>query len=806
MNHDIRMTAKKIQSRLEWVSGLVYRQHQPLEPLRLERLGLEKPKLEDNGVGVALLPRTYWGGQDINFGLRGSFCVPSHFDQTAPIALFLPLGEAGEFSHAEALVYIDGQPFGTTDRHHQEVLLTPQFADGLPHSLLLHGWTGTLGAMGGESGRQIFIGDYGLVQIDQNTRDFLALARTALQAANLLEEINPTKNLLYNTLNTAFIALEARDFYQTVPTALELLRAGIAASGAPLELTVIAAGHAHIDVAWLWTLGQTRHKVARTWQNVLRLMEQFPEYQFTQSQPQLYQYALEDSPALFEQIKAKVKAGRWEVIGGMWVEADCNISGGESLARQLILGRKFFSTHFGAGTESPVLWLPDVFGYAWNLPQLIKLAGLEYFFTIKIGWNQVNQLPFDSFWWQGIDGTKVLTHFSTTPDTPWSGEPSTPDMKNYATYNAQLNAFGALGSWAKLKHKAVQKTMLMSYGYGDGGGGPTREMLEDAQILKSFPAVPKVRQGKVIDFFRQLEAESGARLPTWNAELYLEIHRGTYTSQARNKRANRRAEFLLHNAEFAATFASLLEPSFRYPHAQLIEAWQLICLNQFHDIIPGSSIGAVYKESLEQYEQIQHLGKSVLESALEVVKTKVGGDVVLVNPTGFPRSDLAFWAGKLPPSMGFGQHFHTQETEHGTLIASDYTFFPYSARALQFSDELADEPYGSLQITKNLLENDLLRVELNDSGDIVRIFDKEVKREMLPKGAIANQFQAFEDRPLMWDAWDIDIFYDDKMYLATPASSIRILESGSLRATLELERQILGSLYTQKISLTRWLP
>ncbi len=810
MNHDIRMTAKKILARLELVSNLVYRQRQPLEPLLFEKLTdeLEKPQLEAEAHGIPILPRSYWGGQNINFVLRGAFQVPNHFDLDAAIALFLPLGEAGEFSHAEALVYVDGKPFATTDRHHQEILLTREFTSGTAHRLVLHGWTGTLGAMGGESGRQIFMGDYALVQIDQPTRDFVALARTALQTANLLEEINPVKNLLYNALDAAFLLLDTREpfdgFYQTVPHALETLRTAVANCGAPLELEVIAAGHAHIDVAWLWTLGQTRQKLRRTFWNVLRLMEQFPEYKFTQSQPQLYQYALEDDPALFKTIKEKVREGRWEIIGGMWVEADCNISGGESLARQLILGRKFFRQHFGEGTESPVLWLPDVFGYAWNLPQLIKQAGLEYFFTIKIGWNQVNQLPFDSFWWQGLDGTKVLTHFSTTPDTPWSGEPTTPDMKNYATYNAQLNAFGALGSWAKLKHKAVQKTMLMSYGYGDGGGGPTREMLENAQVLRSFPAVPKVRQGKVIDFFRQLEAESGAKLPTWNAELYLEIHRGTYTSQARNKRANRKCEFLLHDAEFLATYASFLEPSFAYPHAVLEQAWKLLCLNQFHDIIPGSSIGAVYKESLEQYEEIRRLGSTVLEMALEVVKTQVGGDVVLVNPTGLPHSGLAFWDGKLPAGKSFGEFVHTQELEHGTLIACDYALQPYSARALQFLDVVVDQPSGYLRIEKNLLENDFLRIELNEAGDIVRILEQDSEREILPHGAIANQFQAFEDRPLMWDAWDIDIFYDDKMFLAQPATSIRILETGPLRVMLEVERQILNSRYTQRISLARW--
>ena len=226
---------------------------------------------------------------------------------------------------------------------------------------------------------------------------------------------------------------------------------------------VIAAGNANWDVAWLWTLAQTRRKAGRTFHTVLRLMEQFPDYHFTQSQPQLYDFVRQDYPALFAAIQTAVRDGRWEPIGGMWVEADCNLTGPESLARQFLLGRTFFREHFGADVESPVLWLPDVFGYAWSLPQLIKSAGMEYFFTIKIGWNRVNKMPVDSFWWQGIDGTQVLTHFSTTPDTPWgSAAPVRDDLLKSATYNADLTAFTALGSWANLKHKETQRVMLMS--------------------------------------------------------------------------------------------------------------------------------------------------------------------------------------------------------------------------------------------------------------------------------------------------------------------------------------------------------
>ncbi len=810
MKHTIRLTRQKIGRYQKVVEPLVYRQQENLAPFRYKAMAeldaqLLDPKFNDSTWD--LLPhRSYWGGANVNFVMRGTFVVPATFDVAEPVALRLLLGDAGQFSHPEALVYIDGEPFAAVDRHHHEVLLKPEHGDGRIHHLLLWGWTGTIGY---EAGKQLFLRECSVVQIHQPTRNFLAGSRTALETAELLEATNPAQMRLLNALDAAYQRLDLREpfgdaFYASVPEALTCLREGIASAGASLDADLIAAGHAHIDVAWLWPLAETRRKAARTFHNVLRLMDQFPNYHFTQSQPQLYDFVRQDDPALFEGIKQRVADGRWEPIGGMWVEADCNITGSESLARQFLLGRTFFREHFGETAESPLLWLPDVFGYAWNLPQLIKLAGLDYFFTIKIGWSQVNKMPYDSFWWQGIDGTKVLTHFSTTPETPWRSEKPLPqDLFKSATYNAQLRAFTALGSWAKLQHKETQNVLLMSYGYGDGGGGPTREMNENAEWLQSFPAQPRVQQGKVIDFFRRLEAESGAELPTWNSELYLELHRGTLTTQSRNKRDHRKTEFLLHDVEYLASLASLLDGDFPYPHEMLRQAWQLQCLQQFHDIIPGSSIHQVYVESAEQYAQIRAMATAVSQTALSTIQQHTGGDLLLINPTSFARNDLAFWPGDLPG----GQHLadvYTQAVDGGTLLGG-MAMGAYAVRPFSLTSGQAAQPDPEqfpLHITPSLLENVYLRVELNEAGDICRIYDKTQQRELLPPGAIANQFQAFPDRPLNWDAWDIDIYYDDKLYLAEPATSIEIVETGPLRATLAIERRILNSSFRQHISLT----
>ena len=807
MNHQVRWTLQKIAQRLNLIAPLVYRRRQALPPFRYQSLPSPSvaPPLDQNSddSGWSVIePQTYWGAWRTNFVMRSRLQVPDDWEKDVPLALYLPIGKSGDFSHPEALVYIDGTSYAACDRHHQEILLRPEWHDGQEHTLLLHGWTGLEEA----DAAQLLMRTCEVVQLDQPTRDFITTARVALGAAGALAETIPARGKLLFALDKAFTILDTREpfgenFYASVPVAHAALREDIAEAGAALDATVVATGHAHMDVAWLWTLGQTRRKASRTFHTVQRLMEQFPDYHFTQSQPQLYDYIRKDHPELFEAIKQRIAEGRWEPTGGMWVEADCNLSGAESLARQFLLGRSFFTKYFGPEAESPVLWLPDVFGYAWALPQLIKQAGLEYFFTIKIGWSQYNRLPYDSFWWQGIDGTRVLTHFSPTPEV---------GSAYASTYNAKATPEDVLGTWTNFRqkdlgHDKITPPVLMAFGYGDGGGGPTREMLENLHEMADFPSLPRTRQGNVGEFFRELEATTGALLPTWNGELYLEYHRGTYTTQSRNKRANRKSEFLLHDAEFLATQALLLNAAYRYPQDSLQRAWELVCLNQFHDIIPGSSIHDVYVESQQQYGEISELGTGVRDEALKAIASHVGGDLLLANPTSFVRDDLAFWPEHLPAGHHLqesttGETVYAQSSEQGTWIAAS-ALPQFSVTGLAIVEGSVAQPQTEMAATQTLLENKYVRIELNEAGDITRVYDKVRAREVLPQGAIANQFQAFEDRPMQWDAWDVDIFYDDKQWLADPASSVRVLDAGPLRATLEIKRRILHSDYTQLISL-----
>ena len=818
MLHKTRWTSQKITKRLDLIEPLVYRRKFPLAPFQYTTLAsvAENPPLGSDAADhnwQPIAPHSYWGDWTTNFVMRTAFTIPVEWESDAPVALYLPIGEANDFSHPEALVYIEDTAYAGCDRHHQEILLADKWHNGRSHSLMLHGWTGLPDLFSADLEPKLFMRPCFLVQIDQPTRDFVASVRVALGIADLLDDNQLAKSHLYNALNHAFQLLDTCEpltetFYASVPAAHAALQAGIERAGPPLDASIVASGHAHIDVAWLWTVAQSRRKAGRTFYTVMRLMEQFPDYHFTQSQPQLYDYVRQDYPELYEAIKTEVENGRWEAIGGMWVEADCNLSGAEALARQFLLGRTFFREQFGPEAESPILWLPDVFGYAWNLPQLIKEAGLEYFFTIKISWNQYNRIPYDSFWWQGLDGTKVLTHFSTTQE---KGAFYSKEARRPSTYNGEVGPLEVLSSWINLQQKETHQEVLMAYGYGDGGGGPTREMQENIREMAHFPATPQIKNGRSLDFFRTLEAEAGDRLPTWNGELYLEYHRGTYTTQARNKRGNRKSEILLHDAEFLAAWAALTS-DYAYPHTDVTRAWQLLCLNQFHDVLPGTSIAEVYADSQQDYQTIANIGQQVCDSAITALAQKMGtADIIAINPTSHNGRKFGILPEQLDESQTLvnvdtNQPVTTQTVADGTLIELPHIGAYGAVRLVQsWRLDQSEITTNSLKIYQTsgdtILENALLRIVFDANGDLVSLFDKEVDRHVLPAGTHANSFQLFEDRPLAWDAWDIDIFYDDKQWQADPATSLTIIETGPLRVGLEIKRRLLHSEIVQCVYL-----
>ncbi len=533
----------------------------------------------------------------------------------------------------------------------------------------------------------------------------------------------------------------------------------------------LCIGHTHIDVAWLWTLAQTREKVLRSFSTVLALMKKYPEYKFMSSQAQLYKYLKEESPELYAEVKEMVRQGRWEVEGAMWVEADCNLSSGESLVRQILYGKRFFKDEFGV--DCKVLWLPDVFGYSAALPQILQKSGVESFVTSKIGWSETNQMPYDTFWWQGIDGTDIFAFFMTAQDKHRGKEPA-----RNVTYNAKLNPGQLQGAYDRYQQKDISNEVMITFGYGDGGGGPTRKDLEYYKRLKKgLTAVPKAKMEFAGDMLRRVRARAleNPKTPRWQGELYLEYHRGTYTSQAKNKRYNRKSEFLMEKAETAALTNQILNGAC-YPAQQLHDAWETVLLNQFHDIIPGSSIHEVYEVSEQQYQTVLQTGTDIVTQAMDSIAENLAtdGGILVYNPNSFEGA--------------------------GTVNVDGASLYVEGIPAKGYKVVTPHPVRGSVNVSETALENDFFRIELDASGAFTRLYDKKNAREVLKIGERGNVLTAYEDYPRDYDNWEISNYYREKAWALSDKAEIRCVTDGA-RAGVEIRKSFMHSVIQQKIWL-----
>jgi alpha-mannosidase len=544
------------------------------------------------------------------------------------------------------------------------------------------------------------------------------------------------------------------------------------------------AGHSHIDVAWLWPLKETARKVGRTYSTVMALMDEYPDYHFVCSQVPLFIYLKENFPSIYEKVKARIAEGRFEPIGGTWVENDCNLVSGESLVRQCLYGQRFFKKEFGVDVK--VGWLPDVFGYSGAMPQIYKKSGLDYFMTTKLRWNDTNPFPYNTFWWEGIDGTRIFTHFSHGSYSAYV----TPDemRKFWDTYNSKLSC----------------PEFMIPFGYGDGGGGPNRKELEYLTRLKDIPGVPKARTGRTHDFFKCLETEC-RDLPTWVGEFYFELHRGTYTSQAKTKRYNRKSELALRDAEQLSSVASGM--GFVYPKQELVSDWETVLLNQFHDVIPGSSITEVYKDSEEQYRQVLSSAKTITENALEHITQNIdtagdGAPIIAFNTLSWERSGAVAIPGRKSNTQVLDAEGHpipSQQTADGLIFwAEGIPSCGY--KVFRLTDGKGEERSPFTVDGKNI-STPYYNIEFGSDGSITRLYDRENFREVLPKGARANILQVFEDKPSNWDAWDIELQYQDKMWEFTASKPPVVLENGPVRLVVEAELKYGKSTINQKIIL-----
>lgn len=544
----------------------------------------------------------------------------------------------------------------------------------------------------------------------------------------------------------------------------------------PQAGSIAISGHAHIDLAWLWPIDETRRKARRTFHTAVDLMDRYPEYRFNQSTAQYYSWLEEDDPALLERIKEKVAAGQWEPIGAMWVEPDTNMPTGESFVRQLLYGIRYFDRMFGRERRTNVNWLPDCFGFSPAFPQLLRLAGLDSFFTHKTNWSERNKLPSDLFWWEGLDGSRVLMH---TYDNPAGG------------YNGWLGARAAVETWRNYQDKESNPESLLLFGWGDGGGGPTENMLQRAGQLADFPAMPALRYVNVGEWFSDIKkrAEDGTKLPVWVGEIYLEYHRGTLTTQGRTKYLHRRAERALITAETLGSMAVLLGAPIA---SSLEEHWRVLLRNQFHDIIPGSSIREVYETAEVELSCVVRAGTAAQQTHLEAIARRTGkrGErlgVLIVNPDLSSRPLRLVSPDPLPGG---------QSVERGSVLAADRDI-PGLSAAIVLQSNL--KPVAALAVGADFLENQLIRLELSPDGTLKSVFDKRANRECL--AGRGNQIRAYVDKPRLFDAWDIEEDYTAQSEEILATGPIEIVEPGPHRAALRITRKFRSSSITQTIRL-----
>ena len=736
----------------------------------------------------------HWYGKDRHYWFKTAFTLPQAL-AGKPIWLHVStqIEEWDDAKNPQFLLFVNGKAVQGIDMNHREPLLPGTAQAGEEILLELQAYTGILHT------------EFNLIvdmrEVDPEIEKLYYDLWVPLSAFPRMDKDDKNRRDIEDILNDTINFLDLRtpysdSFYESLREASDYIDKTLYSDLAGYrDVIATCIGHTHIDVAWWWTVEQTREKVGRSFATVLKLMEEYPNYKFMSSQPQLYAFLKERYPELYEQVKRRVKEKRWEPEGGMWVEADCNLTSGESLVRQFIHGKRFFVEEFGKEADSRILWLPDVFGYSGALPQILKKCGIDYFMTTKLAWNQFNKVPYDTMMWRGIDGTEVLTHLVTTLDV---GQP----VENFfTTYNGRLHADAIMGGWQRYQNKDINNDILVSYGYGDGGGGPTREMLETSKRMeKGVKGIPTVRQEFSRTYFEELErrVKDNRRLPVWEGELYFEYHRGTLTSMARNKRSNRKSELAMMDLELLSVMAEGLLP---YPAKDLEGMWKTILLNQFHDILPGSSIHEVYEVTKKEYGEISEKAASLKTERVRAL-AGAGDGVTVFNTTGKERSDMVCLGDikALALEDGEGNLYPVQQTAEGAVVyvkglpAKGYKTFGI---ATGLPEAEAGTPF---KLTgEYFLETPYYQVHLDRQGLFTSIYDKENEREIIQEGKRANLMRMYEDKPIYYDNWDIDIYYTEKFWDADGLERMEWVEKGPLRMTLELERKISNSTIRQKI-------
>lgn len=708
-------------------------------------------------------------GYDKHFWFSFKVKTPERIENKE-YALFFTSGREGEWdaTNPQGLVYLNGKVKNGIDVNHRKVYLEPD----TEYDVLLYIYTGTV--------EIDVLMQADLVLIDNKVKELYYDLKVPHDAARCFDDAdyNHIKTIKYLEQACNFIDFRdygSSEFYESVEKAIEYLKEEYYAKVCGNSDALVSyIGHTHIDVAWLWTLAQTREKAQRTFLSMLTLLDRYPDFVFMSSQPQLYEYFKEEQPEAYERIKKYVKEGRWEVEGAMWLEADCNLSSGESLVRQIFHGKKFMKDEFGV--DSHILWLPDVFGYSAALPQILQKSGVDKFVTSKISWNEYNKMPYDSFMWQGIDGTEIFTYFLTAQT-----HEAYKDNANFATYNGNSDPTMNLGTWERYQQKAYSDETILTFGFGDGGGGTTEEMIETEKRLEyGLPGMPKAQMcyaGEALERIKESfdkNCKASKRTPKWVGELYLEFHRGTYTSMAKNKKNNRECEFLCQTTETLSAIDNKL-CSGSYPHEELYKNWRTILLHQFHDIIPGSSIEQVYEDSDLEYAKIKKEVGNIKKEKLQKISENVADAGIFVyNPNSFEASGYV-------------------EVDGDMVYAENIPALGWKV----IDNKRVD---AKIIASKKGIESPHYEITFDDCMNIIKVFDKDNGREVIEEGKTANQLYAYEDYPRAFDNWEITNYYKEKKWAVNDVQDVEIIEGNGFGGVL-ITRKYQNSTITQKIVL-----
>ena len=759
-----------------------------------------------------------WGGPDYHGIFAFSVTITEEMKgRIIGFSLDTGADDIWNTDNPQIMVYVNGVLTCAMDLNHHEVILSDCAEPGKIYDIRLYAYVNS-------PGKSNFL----YLKVFAKEQEAEALyydMKLPLEAAKQMRPEEEKRRKLLELLNQAGDLLDLRvkksDKYRaSLIAASEWLKENLYEKEWELDgPTVYALGHTHIDVAWKWPLRQTREKAVRSFSTVLYLMKRYPKYRFFLSQPQLYEYVKEDAPEIFEQVKERVKEGRWEADGAMWLESDSNLTSGESLIRQILYGKKFFNEEFGI-KEQEILWLPDAFGFLGALPQIMKRSGIRYFLTTKMGWNDADQQPDDTFLWEGIDGSRVTGLYITTKNYEAYPERFEKPVRE-VTYNGRQNASQTMGTWQNYRNKELNDAVLTVYGYGDGGGGPTEGMLEESKRLSyGIPGVPKVKLSGLKEYLQVLDKNlQNKKLNTWYGDLYLEYHRGTFSSIAENKKNNRICEYKNQQAEWLASLLWWMNKKNEnanknaYPKETLDKAWKLLLLNQFHDILPGSAIAEVYEQSDIDYAKIKAMDEEIISEVLKSLssnKSEQKNGICAWNPLGFAAEQVIELDKKKLHECGIDKGCSltnvtaAQRFKDGTMLvtaslpAKGSLYMAASAEKESLDKEAKKEHFALRD--ENTLETPWYIVSWNELGELTSLYDKEAKREVLEAGTVGNEIVVYEDIPKDYDAWNVESYYSRKHWKMSVKKPCMMTEAGEICAVLHTELSYESSVIEQDIA------